>query len=328
MSTSLLEVNNLELHYGPESSRVRAVNDVSLSIHESGRALGIVGESGCGKSSLSLALMRMLDNAVIQYSGSIKMEGEELMTMSDDEFRQQIRWSRISMVPQGSMNALNPVLRLGDQISEPLLYKEGPHKTTKKEAVARTNEVLNMVGLSEDIASRYPHELSGGMKQRALLAMALILDPQIIILDEPTSALDVSVQAQIMNLLKKLKTDFGLAIIFVTHDVALASDICDEISVAYAGKIVETGTAEQILRDPQHPYTKRLLVSVPTIKSPIPPDFIPGSPPNLSDLPSGCHFHPRCENALPICSEKIPPVIAKGTKHLAQCWLLADKPLG
>lgn len=253
------------------------------------------------------------------------MEGEELMTMSDDEFRQQIRWSRISMVPQGSMNALNPVLRLSDQISEPLLYKEGAHKTTKKEALARTNEVLNMVGLSEDIASRYPHELSGGMKQRALLAMALILKPQIIILDEPTSALDVSVQAQIMNLLKKLKTDFGLAIIFVTHDVALASDICDEISVAYAGKIVETGTAEQILRDPQHPYTQKLLTSVPTIKSRTPPNFIPGAPPNLSDLPSGCHFHPRCENALPICSKQVPPLIAKETKHLAQCWLLAEE---
>lgn len=325
MTELLLEVRDLELHYGTPRGPVRAVDGVSFTIDGPGQALGIVGESGCGKSSLSLGLMRVLSRTVNHYEGSVKLEGQELMSLSDDEFRRQVRWSRIAMVFQGAMSAFNPVLRVGDQISEPLLHGSASGRISKGEAMRQAEEALDLVGLSGDITSRYPHELSGGMKQRALIAMALILKPQVIILDEPTSALDVSVQAQIMNLLKRLKRDLGLSLVFVTHDIALASDICDRVAVAYAGRLVEQGTAEQMLGSPQHPYTQKLLSSVPSLHDTSTPEFIPGAPPDLAEPPPGCRFHPRCPYAFEPCDTDDPPPMEIEGGHVARCWLLGEK---
>ncbi len=316
---ALLEVQDLYLHYASARGAVRAVDGISFSLEGQGEALGIVGESGSGKTSLALALMRLLPKNVARYAGSIRFRGADLMTLSDEAFRSTVRWRTMALVFQGAMNALNPVLTVGDQIAEPLrVVKWGD----RRQVSGRVEELLTLVGLSRDIATRYPHELSGGMKQRVLIAMALVLQPPLLILDEPTSALDVSVQAQIMNLLKRLKREVGLSLVFITHDIALASDLCDRIAVAYAGELVEQGTAEQVLLAPGHPYTRKLLSSMPRLSSPAAPEFIPGAPPDLINPPPGCRFHPRCTFAFEPCvrASPLPFTVALGQE--ARCWLL------
>lgn len=216
------------------------------------------------------------------------------------------------------MNSLNPVLKIGRQIAEPLLLDSS---IDRKEAYKRVEDMLEMVGLSRETFNRYAHELSGGMKQRVIIASALILQPRLVILDEPTSALDVSVQAQIMNLLKRLKKEFSLSMIFITHDIALSSDICDKMTVLYAGETVETGSAEHIFNTPKHPYTQLLLASVPRLKSAVPPKFIPGTPPDLTSPPPGCRFHPRCPYRFEPCDHKPPPPFKIEEGHTARCWL-------
>jgi len=313
----LLEVKNLKLYYKTIRGTVRAVDNVNFRL-DKGETLGLVGESGCGKSSTAIALMRLLPRNTALFDGHITLNGEELMKLNNEEFRNKIRWKKISMVFQGAMNSLNPVLKVGFQVAEPFIIHMG---FDKKEALTRAAELFNLVGLSPEFIDRYPHELSGGMKQRVVIAMALALNPEIVILDEPTSALDVSIQAQIMNLLKSLKEKMGISMIFITHDIALASDLCDKMAVMYAGQIVELGTAEQVLLEPKHPYAQKLLASTPVLRGEKEPDYIPGAPPDLVNPPSGCRFHPRCHKVMDICSKKDPPLIQLDNDHFITCWL-------
>ena len=321
---SLLEVNDLTLYYATRDNPVRAVDGVSFRL-ERGQALGIVGESGSGKTSLSLALMRLLPSNATGYGGSVMLDGQDIMALSDEEFRRQVRWRKLSMVFQGAQNSLNPVLRVGHQVAEPLLQENGGRKSEARERVLR---LFDLVHLPREAVDRYPHELSGGMKQRVMIAMSLVLDPALVLLDEPTSALDVSIQAQMMNLLKDLKRDLGISFIFITHDIALVSDLCDRIAVVYAGQMVEMGSAEDTLTRPSHPYTQRLLGSIPRLATGEPPQFIPGAPPDLTGPPSGCRFHPRCPYIFEPCDSDEPPLIAVREGHEARCWLLAGERYG
>ena len=315
----LLDVRNLFLYYATRKGPVKAVDDVSFSV-EKGETLALVGESGCGKTSIGISLLRVLPRNVHTYKGKVILDGEDIMKLSDEEFRRRIRWRKISMVFQGAMNALNPVLTVGFQVAEPLILYEG---LSKKEALKRAAEALKAVGLPEMVVNRYPHELSGGMKQRAIIAMALIMKPELVILDEPTSALDLMTQANIMNLLKDLKWNEGLTYIFITHDVPLAAELADKIAVMYAGKLVELGTAEQVLLDPKHPYTVKLIGSVPTLRTEKEVTWIPGEVPSLITPPPGCRFHPRCDKCMDICKEQEPPFKEIEPGRWVACWLYA-----
>ena len=314
----LLEVEDLHLYYSAGGRQVHAVDGVTFTLDSKGEAIGVVGESGSGKTSLAVALMRLLPKSVSRFDGSIRLDGKELRELGDDDFRKQIRWRRIAMVFQGAMNVLNPVLKVGDQVAEPLLISGNNDKQSAKK---RVSALLERVGLPSEIYDRYPHELSGGQKQRVVIATALVLDPDLLILDEPTSALDVSVQAQIMNLLKDLKADPGISMIFITHDIGLASDLCDKIAVAYAGEHVEFGPAERVLVEPRHPYTKLLLASLPRLRETQRPQAMPGEPPDLTAPPSGCRFHPRCPYRFEPCDSKHPPPIPMADNGHARCWL-------
>ena len=311
-----LVVNSLKLYYRTRRGTVRAVDEISFKLGR-GETLSIVGESGCGKSSTAYALMRILPRNVEEFSGSVKLDGEELLDMDEETFRKKIRWKRISMVFQGAMNALNPVMKIGYQIAEPLMVHEGMDKSEALKAAAK---VLKDVLLPEDVMEKYQHQLSGGMKQRVVIAMAIIMNPDIVILDEPTSALDVIVQANLMNLLKKLKWERGLSYIFITHDLSLASELSDRLAVMYAGKIVEIGTAEDIYKDPLHPYTNLLISSVPTLRSEKTLKHIPGSPPDLVNPPQGCRFMPRCPYAKKVCNEA-PTMIRMEDGRYVMCHL-------
>ncbi|MEM2740430.1 MAG: ABC transporter ATP-binding protein, partial [Candidatus Bathyarchaeia archaeon] len=296
---------------------VRAVDDVSFDLHR-GETLAIVGESGCGKSSTATAIIRILPRNIDTYEGGVILDGVDVMKIDDGRFREEIAWRKISMVFQGAMNALNPVMKVGFQVAEPLIIHG---KLSKSEAFSKARELLGLVGLPPFVADRYPHELSGGMKQRVVIAMALALNPEVVILDEPTSALDVITQANIMNLLKKLKKDENLSYIFITHDLALASELADMITVMYGGKMVEYGTAEQIYLDPKHPYSQKLLASIPTLRTDKKLEFIPGAPPDLVSPPPGCRFHPRCPYAMPVCREKEPTFHEVEKDRYIACWL-------
>jgi peptide/nickel transport system ATP-binding protein len=260
---SLLDVQNLSVHYGTDRGVVRAVDDVALRIAGPGETLGVIGESGSGKSTLALALMRLLPRNAVHVAGTIRVDDDDVHTWPDDRFRREVRWRRLSMVFQGAMNSLNPVIRVGRQVTERPLLDGIP----AAEAYAEVERLFDLVGLPRGTAGRYPHELSGGMKQRVAVAMALALRPDLVILDEPTSALDVSVQAQMMNLFKRLKADLGLAMLFITHDIALASDLADRVLVMKGGRVQETGGADDVLTNPHHPYTQTLLASVPRLRA-------------------------------------------------------------
>jgi oligopeptide/dipeptide ABC transporter ATP-binding protein len=317
MTTPLLNVQDLFLYYRAGKRPVHAVDGVSFAIEDRGQAIGIVGESGSGKTSMATALMRMLPKNVELFRGSIQLSGRELTTLSNDQFNREIRWKKIAMVFQGAMNVLNPVVRVGEQVAETLIH-DG---MDKKPALARAEELLERVGLPESIGTRYPHELSGGQRQRVVIATALVMNPDLLILDEPTSALDVSVQAQIMNLLKDLKEDPGISMIFITHDIGLASDLCDSIAVAYAGQQVEFGPADRVLVEPHHPYSSLLLSSLPRLHDPEPPTPMPGEPPDLSNPPNGCRFHPRCPYVFDPCPKIVPAEYDIGDGGHARCFL-------
>jgi len=314
-----LTVDGLTTYYGTLRGRVRAVESVSFSL-ERGEVLGLVGESGCGKTTVGISLMRLFPKNVVKSEGLILLDGMDISRLSESDFRREIRWRRISMVFQGAMNALNPVLKVGFQVAEPLTMKEN---MDKKQALKRVRELFTMVGLPPEYSERYPHELSGGMKQRTVIAMAITLKPDIIILDEPTSALDVSIQAQVMNLFKKLKREQRLSMIFITHDIALASDLCDKIAVMYAGEIVELGTAEAVLLSPKHPYTQKLLAATPRLREESKLEYIQGAPPDLVSPPAGCRFHPRCPFAFEKCIKVTPSLLETDAGHSARCWLYA-----
>jgi len=315
----ILDVKNLVLYYRTRRGIVRAVDRISFTL-EKGQTLAIVGESGCGKSSTANAIFRLLPRNVHKYEGQILLNGEDLMKLDDETYRKRVRWQKISMVFQGAMNSLNPVLKVGFQIAEPLILHKG---MDKKEALEKAKEALKLVGIHPSFIERYPFESSGGMKQRVCIAMALITEPEIVILDEPTSALDVITQANIMNLLKKLQWEKNLSYIFITHDIPLTSELSDYVAVMYAGQIVELSPAETFYKEPKHPYAYKLMSSVPTLRSRKELDFIPGRPPDLANPPPGCRFHPRCPKAMDICKKKEPPVVEIAPGHYVKCWLYA-----
>lgn len=316
----MLELQSVRLHYRTRRGIVKAVDNVSFELNK-GETLGLVGESGCGKSSTAIAVMRLLPRNVACYDGKVLLEKTNIMELDEDEFRSRIRWKKMSMVFQGAMNSLNPVLRTGFQVAEPLILHQ---RMDKREALKRSMEVFDLVGLPRDFVERYPHELSGGMKQRVVIAMALVMNPEVLILDEPTSALDVSIQAQIMNLLKRLKKEFDITMLFITHDIALASDLCDKIGVMYAGQIVELGSSENVLLNPKHPYTQKLIGSIPLLRGEKMPEFIPGAPPDLVNPFKGCRFYPRCPYGKANYKENEPPIVELDKGHLVKCWLYSD----
>jgi peptide/nickel transport system ATP-binding protein len=288
---TLLEVRSLAVEYG----RVRAVDGVDLQIG-TGEILGLAGESGCGKSTIANAVMQILRPPAHIVDGTILFQGEDLAGKSVEELR-RFRWRNISMVFQSAMNALNPVTRVGDQFVDMMQAHED---ISKGRALARAGELLQLVGMDRRLVRAYPHELSGGMRQRVIIAMALALSPELVILDEPTTALDVVVQREILQELEALKRDFGFAILFITHDLSLLLEFADRIAIMYAGEIVETGPAAVVGSAPLHPYTQGLIQSFPPLAGPRTRlTGIPGAPPDLRELPSGCRFHPRCPHCLP-----------------------------
>lgn len=319
--SSTLSVEGLKVYYTTDKGTVRAVDDVSFNLAR-GESLAVVGESGSGKSTLGLALIRALPRNASIVSGRVYIDGEETLSLSLQDFRRRYSWRVISMVFQGAMNSLNPVLKVGDQVAEPLIYTGS---LSKEEARRQAMDYIEMVGLPREFFYRYPHELSGGMRQRIAIAMALVMNPRILILDEPTSALDVTIQAQIINLVKDLMERLGLSVIFITHDLALASDIADKIMVMYGGQVMELGSISRVLGEaPKHPYTEKLLASIPKLRGEGIPEFIPGRPPDLSSPPPGCRFHPRCPYAFDKCFTDEPPLFNIGSGHLVKCWLRGD----
>ncbi len=313
----LLDVRNLKTYFYTTKGVVKAVDNVSVKLNK-GEVLGLAGESGCGKSTLAYSIIRLVPPPGRIVSGEIYFNGENILKYSDEEFRRKIRWKGISMVFQGAMNALNPVYTVGDQIAEVIMLHEG---LTKKEAYTRVYKLLALVGIDPRRAYSYPHELSGGMKQRVMIAMALALNPPLVIADEPTTALDVVVQAQIMNLLKRLQRELKISIILITHDLSLIAEIADKVAIMYAGKIVEYGTAEQIFYNPKHPYTQGLLSSIPRLRGELKKlEWIPGVPPDLIKPPPGCRFAPRCKFRFEKCDSE-PPVTEIEPGHYVACWL-------
>ncbi len=313
---AIVEVRDLSLFYFTRGGPVRAVDGVSFSLHP-GETLGIVGESGCGKTSLGTALLNMPAPPGRITGGGIVVDGTDIVGLGEKELRRNIRWEKISMVFQGAMNSLTPVFTVGRQMEETLL-KHRP--MPREEARARIRDYLSLVGLSPETARRYPHELSGGMKQRVVIASALFMEPKVVILDEPTTALDVIVQAQIINLLKELKRNLGLSMIFITHDLALEAEVADRVMVMYAGKTAEIAPNDLIYaKPPCHPYTRGLLAATPRLHPAAGPSFIPGSPPDLQSPPAGCRFRARCPEAFDQCEED-PPLREIEPGHFAACW--------
>ncbi len=305
------------MYFKTQQGAVQAVDGVNFELG-SNRAVVILGESGCGKSSLAKAILRLLPRNAGKYSGRIYLDGKDVMQLSDEEFRQNIRWAAISMVPQAAMNALNPVIRVGEQVAEPAMVHLG---VAKAEAFALVRKMFQHVGVPEDFINRYPFELSGGMRQRVAIAMALVTSPILIILDEPTSALDVLTQANIFNVLKRLKKELGISFILITHDIATSSELADDVAVMYAGQIVEVSDAYRFFDKPLHPYSQKLMASVPRLHGTKEPEFITGQPPSLIDLPSGCRFAERCPSRFEKCTQD-PPVIDKDGRKV-KCWLYA-----
>jgi peptide/nickel transport system ATP-binding protein len=292
---ALLELRQLVVEYGSGPKRVRAVDGVDLEIR-AGEILGLAGESGCGKTTVANAAMQILRPPARLVSGSVLFQGDDLVGKSAEELR-RFRWRNVSMVFQSAMNALNPVMRVGDQFVDAMRAHE---RVDRRRALVRAGALLELVGIDRRRLRAYPHELSGGMRQRVIIAMALSLNPELLILDEPTTALDVVVQREILQQVEALKRDFGFAVLFITHDLSLLLEFTDRIAIMYAGEIVEEAPAERLAATAQHPYTQGLLQSFPPLHGPLSRmTGIAGAPPDLRDPPSGCRFHPRCPHCLP-----------------------------
>jgi len=309
-----LNVEKLSTRYQTSKGEIHALEDASFSLNE-GESIGIAGESACGKSTLGLSIIRMLLGGKT-ISGKINLNGESILDLSEQEFDKRYRWKKIAMVFQGAMNSLDPVFTIKEQFVEVL--KQHRYEGNFEKVIA---DAINSVSLGENILKKYPHELSGGMKQRVIIALALILKPKFVIADEPTTALDVLIQAQIVNLLKKLKKD-GLSIMIITHDLAILSEIADKIGIMYGGQIVEFGSSYDIFKNPKHPYTQGLLASIPTLYG-NKPTYIKGIPPSLLDPKPECRFIDRCPLAMEKC-KKDPPNFKTDSGYV-KCWLLEDK---
>ena len=315
----LLVVENLKTYFTLESGTVKAVDGVSFTLNH-GEALGIAGESGCGKTTTALSLVQILPPNAKVVDGSVKLMGVNLVGKSETALR-RYRWREISIVFQGAMNALNPVQRVRDQIAEPIIERLGE---SPENARKRAGELLELVGIPKKRGSAYPHELSGGMRQRAMIAMALACDPAVVIGDEPTTALDVMVQAQILQLLEDLRHKLGLSLVLITHDLSVIAETCDRTMIMYAGRVAEEGPVDEIFRRPRHPYTQKLLAAFPNIHADRRTlDVIPGSPPDLRNPPPGCRFAPRCTFAMDMCTEVVPPEVTFGGVRVA-CHLYPE----
>ncbi|MEM2103526.1 MAG: ABC transporter ATP-binding protein [Candidatus Bathyarchaeia archaeon] len=319
MAKPLLQVKNLCTYFKTRKGIVKAVDHVSFDVAK-GETVAVIGESGCGKSSLAKSIIRLLPRNLHVYKGEICLEDMDLMKL-DEKKMNQLRWTRISMVSQAALNSLNPVVKVGQQVGEPLIIHEG---VDKKTALERARKGLSMVGIPESFAERYPFELSGGMKQRVVIAMALITNPDVIILDEPTSALDVLTQASIMNMLKTIKMKTDKTFMLITHDIAVSSELADKVAVMYAGQIVELASAENFYKTPFHPYSVKLMASVPTLRTEKRLEFISGSPPSLIDPPKGCRFAERCAWKFEKCGME-PPAFLLDDNVLVKCWLYEPK---
>jgi peptide/nickel transport system ATP-binding protein len=315
--TELLRVENLKLHFRTTQGVVQAVDGVDFNLTYN-RAVVVVGESGCGKTSLAKAILRLLPRNVETYSGHVYLDGTDVMAYDEEEFRQNVRWIKMSLVPQAAMNALNPVIRVGDQVAEPAMI----HLNAKPdEAMNMARKMFQNVGVPADFLVRYPFELSGGMRQRAAIAMSLVTSPLLIVLDEPTSALDLLTQANIMNVLKRIKHEFETSYILITHDIATSSELADDVAVMSAGQIVEVGDTPRFFPDPLHPYSRKLMNSVPRLHGNKEPEFIVGQPPSLINPPTGCRFAERCPSRFEKCAEEPPTFTVEGRR--VKCWLYA-----
>ncbi len=316
----VIEVKELETHFFSRYGVARAVDKVSYSL-DKGEILGVVGESGCGKSVTALSILRLIPDPPGKIvGGEILLEGENILEFSEKEL-EKVRGNKISMIFQEPMTSLNPLFTVGDQIMEPLILHRG---MTKKEAKKEAIEMLSSVGipLPEKRFSEYPNSMSGGMRQRVMIAMALCCRPKVLIADEPTTALDVTIQAQILRLMKKMREELGTAIIFITHDLGVVAEICDRAAVMYCGSIVEQGGVREIFKNPLHPYTKGLIKAIPKIDEDVQMLYnIKGSVPSLWALPEGCRFADRCEYRMDICTKKRPELVETQEGHSVCCFL-------
>lgn len=320
----VLEVEGLRTYFQIMRGYVKAVDGVSFQV-EMGEAMGLAGESGCGKTTTALSVLKILPSNGKIVDGKIIFDKTDITKFTEAEMREKIRWKGISLVFQGAMNALNPVQRIGDQIIEAILLHEP--EVEKDEAKARARKLFELVGINPGRVDNYPHEFSGGMRQRAMIAMSLASNPQMVIADEPGTALDVIVAAQVLKLLKELKEKLNLSMILITHDLSIIAEVCEKSAIMYAGKVAEYGDVVSIFKEPLHPYTQGLIGAFPNINEEqrLRMESIPGSPPDLLHPPSGCRFHPRCPYAMDICKQVEPELLPVGKSHSVSCYLAVKK---
>lgn len=317
---SLLEVNDLKIYYNTSRGISKAVDGVSFTVDQ-GRSIGLVGESGCGKSTLVKGIIRVLAGNGYIAGGSVQFGGNDLTQMPENKIR-SVRWKDLSLIPQAAMDSLNPVFPVIDSFLEILMLKGNMNR---KEATTRAHELFNMVGLDTKRLRYYPHEFSGGMKQRAMIALALALNPKLIIADEPVTALDVIVQNQVLRVLKNLKKELCLTLVMITHDISVVAETCDDVAVMYAGKIIEIGPVSQVLKNSTHPYTMGLANAFPNLKKTEGTLIsIDGSPPDLVDTPKGCRFSARCPFQVEACTQEEPPLVPVGVNHYSACHRLDE----
>jgi peptide/nickel transport system ATP-binding protein len=319
---SLLSIENLKMYFYTLRGWVKAVDDISFLL-KTGGSLGLAGESGCGKTSAVLTLLRLLPRNGKVFGGKIVFKGTDLLQMDESQFNKEIRWKKISTVFQGAMNSLHPIIKIGDQIAEGISMHED---MSKEEAMERAKKLLDLVGIGASRFDRYAHELSGGMKQRTMIAMALACNPELVVLDEPTTALDVIIAAQVLKVVKELQQKLHLSTILISHDLSMIAEVCNRVSIMYAGKVVEQGDIVPIYKEPLHPYTIKLIAAFPSVlgrRTEL--SSIHGFPPDLLAPPPGCRFHPRCDFAMEICRKEEPPLISAGGDHYVACWLVGGR---
>ncbi|MCX7694905.1 MAG: ABC transporter ATP-binding protein [Caloramator sp.] len=318
MNEKLLDIKNLTIHYITDDGVVKAVNGIDIELNK-GETLGLVGETGAGKTTTALGIMRLVPNPPGKIlSGEITFEGKDLLKLPEGEMR-KIRGNKISMIFQDPMTSLNPVMTVGEQLAEVIQIHEG---LSNEEAIEKAKKMLEMVGIPGERHTDYPHQFSGGMKQRVVIAIALACNPQLLIADEPTTALDVTIQAQVLDLMKRLKEEFNTAMILITHDLGVVAEVCDKVAIMYAGEIVESASLEDLFEKPKHPYTLGLFGSIPNLEEEVERlNPIKGLMPDPTNLPSGCPFHPRCPKAKDICKIQVPKTTDLGNGHKVRCLI-------
>jgi oligopeptide/dipeptide ABC transporter ATP-binding protein len=317
VNNNILEIQNLDVHFPIHIGTVRAVEDVTLDLKQ-GEVMGLVGESGCGKSTLGFSILRLLRPPGIIAGGQIRYHGNDIVKMNENELL-GIRGKRIAMIFQDPLTSLNPLFQVGDQFIETI--QTHSKRVSKKEALEQAADMLKRLGIAPDRLYEYPHQMSGGMRQRIMIGIALVLNPDLLLADEPTTSLDVIVEAQFLDLLNELREQFNLTILLISHNIGIVAQMADRVTVMYGGRIAETGSAAAVFADSRHPYTQGLLASIPNIKLDQPElHTMPGAPPDLVKPPSGCVFHPRCPRVMDRCRREIPQFFNdKG--HLSACWL-------